>query len=83
MNAVKAALVVNMMREGMDKHRAWGIVNAAFALDSELRPDVDVLAEHSGGDRREWVTAGAWLYKGDALAVINSRPVVRKNEPAA
>jgi hypothetical protein len=54
-----------------DQLRAYAA--AAVAAEREnWRDKVDVLLLYGGSDgRRDWVSAGAWLYPGDVLAVVS------------
>ena len=48
------------------------LVEQTVAIEKRrARDDLDVLAEYGGRDGgRDWVSAGAWLYPGDVLAVV-------------
>lgn len=49
---------------------------ACLVLAEEVRrlsSSVEVLLQYGGSDgRRDWASAGAWLYPGDVLAVVRS-----------
>ena len=56
---------------GGDATQALAVLAAEVRRLHALLDGADELARYAGSGRREWVSAGVWLYPGDRVIVID------------